>query len=127
MSNSKSTKEIYNELLKISDLHSVPEMNGEILIWRLYKNAYIKAYCDGYDSCIEIISDSPWKGQLTHWHPEEDEIFNYLYTLGKKGNILVLKKVLSHYDIIYIGEPDKYHLNKNQKWQWGKLIYLEQK
>lgn len=125
MSNLKTTKEIYNELLKISDLHSVPELNGDILIWKLYKNSYIKAYCDGYDSCIEIISDSPWKGQLTHWHPEEDEIFNYLYTLGKKGNILVFKKVLSYYDIFYMGEPAKCPSNKKRT--WGKLIYLEQK
>ena len=56
--NSKSTKELYEKLLEMPDLHSTPELNGEILIWNLYKNAYVRAYCDSYDTCIDIISNS---------------------------------------------------------------------
>ncbi|MBQ7296209.1 MAG: hypothetical protein IJW86_08490 [Clostridia bacterium] len=96
------------------------------MIWKLYKNVYVRAYCDSYDICIDIISNSMLIGSIAHWHPDEDDIFNELYSLGKKGNILVLRRFLTS-GVFYMGEPDKYNFNQKKKWHWGKLIYLEQK
>ncbi len=127
MKNSKSTKELYEKLIQMSDLHSLPELDGEIIIWKLYKNAYIRACCDSYDTCIDIIDDSILVGSLTHWHPDEENMLEELYSLGKKGNILVLKKFLLGTVVFYIGEPEKYQFNTKKKWHWGKLTYLEQK
>ena len=105
MRNSKTTKELYEKLLEMPDLHSKPELDGEILIWKLYKNAYVRAYCDSYDTCIDIISNSAFVGSLTHWHPEEDEMLNQLYSLGKKGNILAFNNsYFIRTSIFYIGE-----------------------
>ena len=128
MRNSKTTKELYEKLLEMPDLHSVPELDGEILIWKLYKNAYVRAYCDSYDTCIEIISTS-FTCPSTHWHPDEDDMLDELYLLGKKGNILVLKSFLMGMGtgVFYLGESEKYRFNKKRKWHWGKLTYLEQK
>lgn len=126
MRNVKTTKELYEKLLEMPDLHSVPELDGEILIWHLYSNAYIKAYCDSYDTCIEIISTSNL-GPSMHWHPDEDDMFDVLYSLGKKGNILVLQNFLFGTSTFYIGAPDRYRFNSKRKWYWGKLTYLEQK
>ena len=55
MRNSKTTKELYDQIIQMTDIHSKPELNGEILIWKLYENAYVRAYCDSYDTCIDII------------------------------------------------------------------------
>ena len=66
-------------------------------------------------------------GSLTHWHPDGEDIYDDLYSLGKKGNILVLKKDLLGVGVFYIGDPDKYPFPKKQKWHRGKLICLEQK
>ena len=126
MRNSMTTKELYEQLIQMPNLHSLPELDGEILIWKLYENAYVRAYCDSYDTCIDIISNSTFLS-LTHWHPDENDMFDELYTLGKKGNILVFKSSLMGTGVFYKGEPDKYRFNKNKKWHWGKLIYLEQK
>ena len=128
MRNTKTTKELFEQLLEMPDLHSVPELDGEILIWKLYKNAYVRAYCDSYDTCIEIISTS-FTCPSTHWHPDEDDMLDELYLLGKKGNILVLKSFLMGMGtgVFYLGEPEKYRFNKKRKWHWGKLTYLEQK
>lgn len=129
MRNSKNTQALYEKLLEMQDLHSTPELDGEILIWKLYENAYVRAYCDSYDTYIGIISTSR-SCPSTHWHPDEDDMFDELYSLGKKGNILVLKKYLFGIlgdGVFYMGEPDKYHFDKNKKWHWGKLTYLEQK
>ena len=127
MRNSKSTKELYEKLVQMFDLHSFPELDDEILIWNLYKNAYVRAYCDDYDTCIDIISNSVLVGSLTHWHPNEEDMLEELYSLGKNGNILVLKKGLFGTGVYYLGVPEKYRFNKNKKWHWGSLIYLEQK
>ncbi len=129
MRNSKTTKELYEKLLEMPDLHSTPELDGDILIWKLYENAYVQAYCDSYDTYIGIIGTS-LSYPSTHWHPDEDDIFDELYSLGKKGNILVLKTYLFGIlgdGVFYMGEPDKYSFPKNKKWHWGKLTYLEQK
>ena len=127
MRNTKTTKELFEQLLEMPDLHSVPELDGEILIWKLYKNAYVRAYCDSYDTCIEIISTS-FTCPSTHWHPDEDDMLDELYLLGKKGNVLVLKSFLMGMGtgVFYLGEPEKYRFNKKRKWHWGKLTYLEQ-
>ncbi|MBR2860312.1 MAG: hypothetical protein IKB86_00505 [Clostridia bacterium] len=123
---SKTTKELYEKLIQMPDLHSKPELDGEILIWKLYKNAFVRAYCDSYDTCIEIVSTSV-TSPSTHWHPDENKMLDELYLLGKKGNILIIKKHLLGTSILYIGEPNTYQFNKSKKWRWGKLTYLEQK
>ena len=94
------------------DLHSKPELDGEILIWKLYKNAYVRAYCDSYDTCIDIISNSILVGSLTHWHPDEDDMFDELYSLGKKGNILVIQNSLLLKGVFYKGAPNEYRFDK---------------
>lgn len=127
MRNSITTKELYEKLIQMPDLYSTPELNDEILIWKLYKDVYVRAYCDGYDTCIDIIHSSMFRGSLTHWHPDEDNMFDELYSLGKKGNILVLRKSLLGTGVFYIGALDKYHFAKKKKWHLGKLIYLEQR
>ena len=127
MRTTKTTKELYEKLLEMPDLHSKPELHGEILIWKLYKNAFVRAYCDSYDTCIDIISNSAFVGSLTHWHPDEEDMFDDLYSLGKKGSILAFNNsYFIRKSIFYIGEPNNYPFDKNKKWYWGKLTYLEQ-
>ncbi len=124
----KNTRGLYEKIIKMPDLHSMPELDGEILIWKLYKNAYVRAYCDDRDACIDIISNSAFVGSLTHWHPDEEDMLDDLYSLGKKGNILAFNNTyFIGKDIFYIGEPDKYRFDEKKKWYWGKLIYLKQK
>lgn len=128
MANAKTTKELYEQLLEMPDLHSSPALEGEILTWKLYKNAYVRAYCDNGDTYIGIISTSSLTPS-THWHPDEEDMFDELYLLGKKGNILVLKNFLMGMGtkIFYLGEPKKYPFNKKRKWHWGRLFYFKQK
>ena len=126
MRNLKTTKELYEALLKMPDLHSKPEFDGVVIIWKLYKKAYVRAYCDSYDTCIDIISNSFMVGSLIHWHPDEEAMLDELYSLGKKGNILVLRKQLFSECVFYIGEPDKYCFSMSKKRHWGRLIYFIQ-
>lgn len=129
-----TTKDIYDALVCMPDLHSAPILADGLLIWKLYQDAYIQAYCQDGDSCIDIVSNSLFLGSLMHWHPSEEKMVEKLYALGKKGNLLVLKKTLFGTDIFFVGAPkdfplaqrDLLHLGK--KWgDGGQLIYFEQK
>lgn len=94
----------------------------------MYKKAYIEASCEDDDATINIVSNSKLKGCLMHWHPyDEKDTLEILYELGKKGNILVLRHNLISASTVYFGRPSKYQFDKNKKWHYGLLTYLEQK
>ena len=129
-----TTKELYDALICKPDLHSHPTLHDDILIWHLYQNAYVQAFCNNGDTSIDIIGDSMFAASFMHWHPDEDDMISELYTLGKKGNMLVLKKSLFGTNIFYSGPsesfplPDKRELHfGKKKWDGGQLVYLEQK
>ena len=129
-----TTKELYNAIICKPELHSWPELHDDTLIWPLYKNAYIQAICQDGDTSIDIIGNSVLSGSIMHWHPDEDNMPDELYTLGKKGNMLVLKKTLLGTSVFYSGSvgsfplPDKQLLHfSKKKWDGGQLVFLEQK
>ena len=129
-----TTKELYIHLIHKTDLHSQPELHDDILIWPLYTNAYIQAFCHDGDTSIDIINNAIFSGSMMHWHPDEDDMIDELYALGKKGNMLVLKKSLLGTSIFYSGSSENFpftektplHFGK-KKWDAGQLVYLEQK
>ena len=127
-----TTKEVYQHLIQKPDLHSLPELHDDILIWPLYKNAYIQVFCHDGDTSVDIIGNSVFSGSIMHWHPDEDGMIDELYTLGKKGNMLVLKKSLLGTSVFYSGPSENFpltektplHLGK-KKWDGGQLLYLD--
>ena len=129
-----TTRELYDTIICNPDLHSLPKLYDNSIIWHLYKNAYVHAYCNGADSFIEIFGGNGFTGSLMRQHLDEDELFKELYTLGKKGNMLVLKKSLFGTSVFYSGPAETFpladrrslHFGK-QKWDGGQLVYLEQK
>ena len=129
-----TTTELYIHLIHKPDLHSQPELHDDILIWPLYTNAFIQAFCHDGDTSIDIINNSVFSGSIMHWHPDEEDMVDELYSLGKKGNLLVLKKSLLGTSTFYAGPSDNcpltdrtpLHLGK-KKWDGGRFIYLEQK
>ena len=129
-----TTKELYDAIICTPDLHSLPKLYDNSLIWHLYKNAYVQACCNGADSFIEIFGGDGFTGSLMHWHPDEDEMVSELYTLGRRGNMLVLKKSLFGTSTFYSGPSESFPLPDRRsfyfgkkKWDGGQLVYLEQK
>ena len=129
-----TTKELYDAIIYKPDLHSHPVLHDNILVWHLYKNAYVQAFCHDGDTSIDIIGNSIFSGSIMHWHPNEDDMISELYALGKKGNMLVLKKSLFGTSVFYSGPAETFpitdrrslHFGK-KKWDGGQLVYLEQK
>lgn len=122
-----NTQELYRMLINTDGLHSFPQIENDTITWELYDNIYVEASISEYDTIIDIIHKNALRGSYMHWHPDIEEMYEELYNIGKKGNILVLRKWLSGTEIYYLGSPDRYQFSKSKKWHWGKLIYLEQK
>ena len=129
-----TTKELYDAIICKPDLHSLPKLYDNSLIWHLYKNAYIHACCNGADSFIEIFGGDGFAGSLMRQRLDEDEMLNELCTMGKKGNMLVLKKSLFGTSVFYSGPSENFPLAERtslhfgkKKWEGGQLVYLDQK
>ena len=129
-----SIKELYEVLIQMPDLHSTPTFNGNVLYWDLFKDAYIRAYCNDKDFYIEIIGISLSNSGSVRWLTDRNSMLQEMYSLGKKGNMCVIKKTLLGSSVYYMGHPSKYPLTDrrtwdfgNKKYEFGTLIYLEQK
>ncbi len=129
-----SIKELYEVLIQMPDLHSVPTINGNVLYWDLFKDAYIRACWDEKDFYIEIVGIALSNSGFVRWLTDKNSMLQELYSLGKKGNMCVIKKTLFGSRVFYMGNPLQYPLSDRRTWDFGKkkydfgtLIYLEQK
>ena len=128
-----SIQELYDTLIQMPDLHSFPTINDGILYWDLFKDAYIRVYCEQKNFCIEIVGAALSNSGSVRWSTDMDSILQKLYFLGKKGNMCVIKKTLFGSYVFYVGNPSQYPLPDRRSWDFGKkkydfgtLIYLEQ-
>ena len=129
-----SIKELYDILIQMPDLHSTPTFNRNILYWNLFKDAYVRAYCNDKDFYIEIVGVSLSNSGSVRWLTDQNSMLLELYSLGKKGNMCVIKKTLFGSRVFFMGNPSQYPLSDRRGWDLGKkkydfgtLIYLEQK
>ena len=121
-----NSQELYQMLISTPGLHSLPQLNDDVITWELYHDVYVEAFINEWDTLINVVHMNMPHGSLMHWHPELEDMYEELLTLGKKGNILVLRRFLSGTEVYYLGKPEKFRFSTNKKWHWGKLIYLKQ-
>ena len=129
-----SMQQLHDALMQMPDLHSSPTFNGNVLYWDLYKDAYVRAYCNDKDFYIEIVGIALSNSGSVRWLADKNSMLQELYSLGKKGNMCVIKKTLYGSSVFYMGSPSQYPFPDRRSWDFGKkkydfgtLIYLEQK
>ena len=127
-------QQLHDVLIQMPDLHSSPTFNGNTLYWDLYKDAYVRAYCNDQDFYIEIVGIALSNNGSVRWLADKNSMLQELYSLGKEGNMCVIKKTLYGSSVFYIGSPSQYPFPDRRSWDFGKkkydfgtLIYLEQK
>lgn len=121
-----NSQELYQMLNRTPGLHSLPQLKDDVITWQLYHDVYVEAYINEWDTMVNIVHRNTLQDSVMHWHPEPEDMYETLLTLGKRGNILVLRQFLCGAEVYYLGESEKYHFSPNKKWHWGKLVYLEQ-
>jgi len=123
----ETSEELYKMVANTPDIHSMPELKDDVIKWNVYENVLVEAYVNEYDATIELIGENDLKDLNTHWHPDHDEIYDALIGIGKKGNILVLKKGLCNLNFLYAGDEDNFNSQNRKKRNPGQLIFVKQK
>lgn len=102
--------------------------NGNI-VWDLYESIQINIGVDPHDCYLGVNKKVFGKIEsgITHWHSTIFEIYDEVCKIGKRGNVLVIRTLLSGASVLYVGDQDKCPYQKHTKKLFGKLFYLEAK
>ncbi len=125
----QNSKQLYDMMHQTPDLCGKFELSDDEknIVWMLYENIKIEIAVDSQDCYFGISEQLLGKNEIpiTHWHPTMFEIYNEVYKVGKRGNVLVLRSIGDSGAFLYSGSkkdcpysPDKKHLS-------GKYYYLE--
>ena len=87
-----SMQQLHDALIQMPDLHSSPTFNGNTLYWDLYKDAYIRAYCNDKDFYIEIVGIALSNSGSVRWLADKSSMLQELYSLGKREICASLRK-----------------------------------
>ena len=81
---------------------------------------------DGY---INVSVDGLLQGKIrkdiTHWHPDPDEIYDEVIKIGKRGNITVLSSYWGGGALLYSGEKGECPYLPPKKHLLSKYYYIE--
>ena len=105
----QTTEELYNMLLENTNLVGKLERTGDAIFWT-FTNFWVLASLDKYEGYIEVNRKKEhwWQnGQLLHWHPMKDEIYEDLCAIGNKNNILVIRNGWLFSDVFYLGKENE--------------------
>lgn len=127
----KNSKELYEMMLQTPNLCGTFELtdDGEEIMWHLYENILIEI---GVDPQACFFGVSKWsfgkiKSGITHWHPTIFEIYDDVCSVGKRGNVMVLRSTASSGTLMYSGSKEDCPYAPDKKYLFGKYYYLEAK
>lgn len=123
----QNTKELYDKMCSTPDLCGTFALVEKSIMWNLF---------DGYKVIISIEPPAThfsiekklfWKitDQITHWHPDENDIYREVCNIGLKGNVLVIRKTFLGDSVLYMGKEENCPYSPKNKWSWGKIYYLK--
>lgn len=123
----QNAKELYDKMRHTPNLCGKIQLDGEIIRWDLHMGYQIQISVDPRDTYFNI-EQKPGgvkEDQITHWHPDPNEIFDQICNIGLRGNILVIRKNFLWSSVLYMGTEEGCPYSKTKKWSWGKLFYLQ--
>ncbi len=100
------------------------------IIWNLYDGIQIKIGVDPSDCYIGVRkkSSSLITSEITHWHPTIFEIYDTVCKLGKRGNILLIRKFMLGDSVLYIGRKQICPYKEKERYYFaGKMYFFEAK
>jgi hypothetical protein len=88
--------------------------------WQLFDSYIVYIGCNYINIDRLLWGKIPYS--LTHWHPEDDELYEEICALGTKGNVAVVKKSWFCTSLLYMGPVAE--CTYKRKWLFGKYYYL---
>lgn len=125
----QNTKELYDKMCNTHDLCGTFKFTDKMIVWDLFEGYEIKISIEPPATHFSIEKKLFWKltNQITHWHPDEEDIFEQVCNIGSKGNVVVIRKNLLFTSVVYMGREENCLFSSKSKWSWGKIYYLEAK
>ncbi len=120
-----STNDLYEMMLKNDNLGGYYELKDDTLVWTFDEVIY-EIGINEVSTTIQVFKNVKLKKEITHWHPENDEIYDDVCNIGEKGNILVIKKTLNGESVVYMGKKENCTYDINKK-RFGKIYCFESK
>ena len=100
-------------------------VDNEIIVWT-FDDVVYEISMDGREGYFNVLKNNKFKLNITHWHPDEYEIYDDICKIGEKGNVLVIKTLLGGAQISYMGPKEKCTI-KRKKIGLFKIHYFESK
>ena len=125
-----NTSELYEMMKQTTFLCGEFYLSDEDnIIWDLYDGIQINICVDPSDCCIGISKkrSNMIMSEITHWHPTIFEIYDTVCKLGKRGNILLIRKFILGDAVLYIGCKENCPYKEKERYFAGKMHFLEAK
>ena len=121
-----NTKDLYEMMLNNEKLGGQFEfLDNEIIVWN-FEDVRFEISIDNKDGLFRIINNKKLKLEITHWHPDNYDIYDDVCKIGEKGNVLVVKTFLGSSYIAYMGPKEKCTIKANKVGLY-KIYYFESK
>ncbi len=121
MDNTSFIDSLYIQMKNNNNLAGTFEKIGNgTIMWHLF-DGFTVTICQeyiGFDrKLFGFVQDS-----FTHWHPEDNEIYDDICDIGTKGNVTVIHKSFLGESILYHGPKD--NCKYKRKWLFGRYYYF---
>lgn len=112
--------DLYSLMRATKDLCGNYELIGETIFWDLYDG--FNLHVDASDGYVSIHDKTR---QITHWHPEPEDIYNEVCKIGKRGNVMVIHVFCGFGGVCYMGPKENCPYKKQESNRFGTYFYLE--
>ena len=120
----KANKELLRDIF--GRMRANPELAGAFektdagISWRLF-DGYMVGIDAGYIG-IDRVFPGGIRYPITHWHPEDEDLYRDICRLGTKGNVTVIHKSILSDGVVYSGPRDQCRYRRKQL--FGRYITL---
>ena len=114
---------IFEKTRSNHDLCGEYELTGNTIEWEFNDEFIIRISREYFD--ISKKQFGKIENPLTHWHPDDDDLYDDICRLGTRGNITVIHKTILYDGVIYSGHETECKIKR--KWLFGNYYYLRAK
>ena len=123
----QSSADLYDMMCATPDLCGEFDLteDGESIRWRVREDIQITLGY-GYISAERLLLGKIESG-ITHWHPTPFEMYDEVCKIGRRGNVLVLRRRVGSGAVLYSGRKEDCPYQPDKKVLLGKYYYIEAK
>lgn len=125
--NQTTAKALYRRLLETPGLCSgLTQTDDNTLCWSLWDGfrMFVGIFPQDCSIVIEQLLWGRYPVRFTHWHLEQEELYQQLCDLGRRGNVLVLRQSWLGVATLYCGSAAECPYPLDRRWHWGRMYAL---